>query len=790
MAAVAALAVGIGGTSGAFGVVRSVLLRPLPFSGPHELVRLEPRLEREPTTIQEASYPEFLEWRDAAGGFASMAAYASGSGGMALTLDEGAVQLGARLVTADLLKTLGAEPLLGRIFTEESDGRGSAPVVVLGEGPWRSHFGGDPGVVGRTVELGGSAYTVVGVLPREFEYPRRAEAWVPVETTIDPGLLDDPGVGFLNPVARLEPDVGAAAAVASLNAAVDATTDAAGPDANRVRIVAVPLREQLLGDVRRPLLLLLAGGGVLLLVACLNVANLQVVRTLERREELAVRSALGASGRRLAAETLVGSAIVAVAGGALGLLAARWLAPVLVAASPAALYRGDTVTVDVFGGAATVGLAALATLLSGVLPAARAAGGEASGALRTRGGAGPGGGAGGDRMLRGVLAGQVALVTLLLVGGGLLARSWGELVRVDTGYAREGVLTVDVSLTGSGSEGEESAHRFYDRAVERIRTIPGVAAAGAILLRPLEGPVGFDYPFHIAGRDPGEAARYPLLNYEAVTPGYFDAAGLELLRGRSFGEEDRDDAPPVAVVSETVARRFWPRGGAVGARFRWGPPDAGDPGPWVTVVGVVEGARYRTLEAPSLDVYVPHRQSPWAPGYLVVRTAGDAGALVPAIRREVAAIDPDARLTRVATTGELVSDALARPRFVTVLLLLFAGAATLLGAFGTYGVVAYAAASRHREVGIRLALGATPASVSRRFLARGARTAAVGVAVGLGAGVAAGRLVASLLYRVSPADPVVLLGVPATVAAMALLASWLPARRAAAVDPVRSLRAR
>lgn len=780
LAAVLTLALGIGGSTAIFSVVHAVLLRPLPFRAPDRLYRLEQVLVREPGTTVETTLPSLEGWRREVEGVEALAAYATSAGTSVLETEGTTILVRERLVTGNLFRVLGVRPLEGRLLSEEDDVFGGPRVAVVGEALWRGRFGSDPGLIGRTVELSGEPTEIVGVVPAGVEYPLGTEVWAPIKPGVPKGLAET--AGFLNPVVRVAEGRTTDQARQEMDRVIDRVTNADAPANAHTRARFTPIRQTLVGSVETPLWVLLGASGLLLVIACANVASLQVVRAVAGRRELAVRVALGAGRGRILARSLAESAVLSGAGSALGLALAAWGVPLLTAASPVTLFRDDLVGLSGPVLLFALGAAALTSLALGGVPAVRPLGGLLPDALRA-GERGSTGGRGARRALSAIVAGQVGLAMVLLLAAGLLVRSYAELSTRDPGFDRKGVLTLDVPLRSARWQGKEGSDRFFREVIPRLEGLPEVEAAGAVLLRPLEGPVGYDYPFTIEGRPAEEQARYPFLNYEAVTPGYLSAMGIRLLEGRGVRPSDGPDAPPVAVVSRAVADRFWPDGGPVGERIKWGPPSSDNP--WLTVVGVTEDARYRSFESVSLDVYVPYRQSPWQLQHLVVRRAGggDPTALAGAVRREIRRLDPEANPVRLATTGELIAGSLAEPRFTTLLLGLFAAGALGLGLVGIYGVVAYTVALRTRELAVRMALGAGRSRILGLTLKGGLGPALIGIGGGVAVGLVGSRYLAGLLFGVSPLDPATFAAVPLLLLTGVGAACLLPAWRASRLAP-------
>ena len=778
LAAVLTLALGMGATTAIFSVVERVLLRPLPFEDAGRLVVLR---QAPPSGghVFEWSYPDYADLRRENRSFEDLAVVPYSVSRFVWTGADPAPARGA-LVSENLFSVLGIRPAIGRAFLPDEDRRGAERVVLLGDGVWRRRFGADPAVVGRIVTLNAQSYRVVGVLPPGFEYPARTELWVPVVTAVD-SLAEARQVGFLDVVGRIRPGVTASAATADAQAVLDRLSELYRPSTPRAIVTATPLAEDLLGDVRPALLVLLAAAGLVLLIACANVANLLLARASVRRAEMAVRTALGASRSRLVQQLLAESLLLAGLGTLLGVLVGFTGLDLLMAVVPPDLPRIEGVGLDPRVLAFCGGVTLAAAVAFGLLPALRSsssANGLEAASRRLAGG--------GWRLARGLVVGEIALAALVLVGSGLLIRSLSRLQSVDLGFDRERTLSVEVFLPEARYAEPAAVWDFYDRLIERAAALPGVTRAAGVLVRPLQGPDGFDYPFSIEGRSAEEQATYPLLNYEAITPDYFAASGIPLLSGRAFQASDDENAPGVVIVSRGLARRFWPGADPVGRRIKWGPPDG--PAPWLTIVGGAGDARYRALQSATLDVYVPHRQSPWGLNHLIVRAAGDPAAIAGALAREARAIDPGVATLDAATARDLVESALRRPRVNTLLLGFFAATALALAGVGIYGVTSYAAARRTREMGIRMALGAGPDQVRRLVIGQALSAGAVGIAIGLAAALAGTRLLSSLLFEVHPADPLTFAAVPIFLALVAGLAGWVPARRAAKLAPTAALR--
>ena len=779
------LALGVAVTTAVFAVVDTVILRTLPFMEPDRLMLVR-RAQPGGKTPVETTYPEYRAVRDGASAFSGLAAVPSSMQPAVRTDGEANEPLAVVGASGNLFDVLGARPLFGRTLTPDDDRRGTTPVIVLGYGMWERQFGGQRSVLGQRVELNGTRYTVVGVMPQGFEYPRGSEAWIALVPAIDT-LVDNPHIAFLNIVGRVRPGVSIEGARQDAERLLARSAAAAGLSNTVTGVVQLTsVDSELRGDARRGMLVLLAAAVLVLLVACANVANLLLARAATRRGELSLRTALGASRGRLVGQLVVEAAILGGLGTVVGLLACVAGRGAIVAMIPVDLYGAAAVEIDGRIAAFTAALMIATTLLFGVLPAVRATRLDPGAALRSSTGRTTGSW-GSRRTQRALVATEVALAVVLAIGGGVLLRSFVQLTSAPLGFERVHTLTSELYLPDAKYADPVRARAFFRDAAARVAALPGVRAAGAVLLRPLAGPDGFDYPLSLEGMNAETQRRQPLVNYEAVTPGYFEAAGIPVLKGRGVSASDDERAPKVVVVSAATAQRFWPGESPIGKRLKWGPPSSQEP--WVEVVGVVGAARYRDPRVESLDVYVPYMQSPWRLNHLVVRVAGDPRALTASLRSALAEVDPEARAVQVATVGDMAAAALRQPRFQMTLVGAFAVLALLLGAVGIFGVVSFATARRTRELGVRLALGAKGSDVKRLVIGETLRTVVVGITLGITSAAAGVRVLRGLVYGVSPADPLTFIAVPMVVTAVAVLAAAIPARRAARVDPITVLRA-
>ncbi|MBV8856416.1 MAG: ABC transporter permease [Acidobacteria bacterium] len=789
LVAVLTLALGIGASTAAFSVVHAVLLRPLPFP---EQERLFVAWKRDATTgnpLVELSVADFRDWQAQSRSFESLAAMPTTvyGYGYVLTGRGEPVQLESAKVTGRFFGVLGARAAVGRVFDESDDRVGGPAVVVLSDRLWRERFGADPSVVGQSVTLNQTAFNVIGVLPPAFNFPAGVDLWIPLLPVANPRGLENRGVVYLQTVGRLKDGVTQAQAAAELDtiiarlAAQYPETQAAGQ-----RVVLTPLADYLFGDAKPALWALFAATALLLLVGAANIANLMLARATSRRRELAVRVALGASRWRLAVQLLVESLLLALAGGAAGLLLASWLVELLAALAPADIPRLEDVSLSGAAVVASVTFTLITTAVFGLLPALSASRFKLSETLSEAGGKLTNARAG--KRLRGALVvGEVALTLVLVAGATLILRSFLNLSGVPLGFDPRGVLTMQLRLTGSKYGKPEARREFFRQLIERLEARPGVVAASGVLTRPLEGTVAWDNKFAAEGQPAEEARHNPDANFEIVNPHYFKTFAIPLKAGREFDERDRENVEPVVVVSESLAERYFgSAAGAVGKRIKLEPES--DEEPWRTVVGVAGDVRYRELQATRLDIYVPHAQGTANLNHFAVRSTLSSSDALALVRREVAALDPELAVSRVATMEEQVAARLARPRFTAVLLNWLASMALLLAGVGIFGVTAYAVAQRTRELGLRVALGARPRDILTLVVWHGLKLAALGILPGLLGALLLTRWLSSLLYGVSATDPLTYAGVAALTACVALLACIIPARRATKVDPMVALR--
>jgi len=674
-----------------------------------------------------------------------------GAGDQVLRDEGNPLTVAGTWVTGDLFPTLGVTPVHGRTLLPADDVPGAAPVMVIGYGFWQRYFGGDPAAVGRALDWNGKLFTVVGVLPRGFEFPKRAEFWIPVFAAHpEEARKSSSGYVIWDVVGRLRPGTSMQQAREDFEAFLRAGDPQRKATLRGMEPVVTPLPELIIGDARTMLWTAAAAVGLLLLIACINVANLLLIRGSARTQELAIRSALGAGRRRLIRQLLTESGVLALLGGVLGTLLAVAAVRALVALAPPELPRREMIEVDAGVLLFALGITAAAALLSGLLPAVLSAAGDLG--VWLRGGRGTASGSRGAQALRhGLVIGQVALSILVVAGAGLLARSLMALQSVDLGFNEERLLVVETMLPPGLVPERSQQVALQEEMLARVGAIPGVISATSMPKPPFSAQGGWIAMYTGEGQTPEAQATNPSVNFEVVGPGYTRTLEMPLLRGRTFGEQDREDAPRVAIVSDAVARHTWPGADAIGKRIKLGPPDGR--ADWHTVVGVVGETRYRELTDPMPSLYLPTRQFPGpVPMTLAVRTRADPAGVVPQIRHALQQVHPDLRLVGGGPMRQLLAAPLARPRFSTLLLGTFAAITLLLAAVGIYGALAATVRQRTREIGIRLALGATVQEVRALVLRKGMRLALWGCAIGIIGALVGTRVLRGVLFGISPTE--------------------------------------
>jgi len=800
--AVTTLALGIGANSAIFTVVNAVVRRPLPYADPDRLVRVTSDFTAVSAADVGLSQPELIDYRDRSGLFEAIAGVWAINANLTQVDEPERVEV--LLASPNYFDVLGVRPQLGRLFGPQDEGRGITEVVVLSDAIWRRRFGASPDAIGRKLRIDNDWYTVIGVLPPGFRHPGRSvltdvDVWAPTSFVGNP-LPDPPvrGAYFITgAIARLRPGVSIAEAGERLSVFAQELRKAY-PDAYPARAAwaprLIPLQTDLVGTVRPALLMLFGAVALVLAIACANIANLLLARLSGRQRELAVRRALGSSRRRLVSLLLAESLLLAIIGGVAGTIVMIWLLELLLALAPSGLPRLQEIRVDGQVLAFTAAVSIVSALLFGTLPALHFSRTDVSAAMKD----GSRGASSGRGLLRSALVvGEIGLALVLMVGAALLVRSFWRLQQVDFGFNSRDVLTARLWLPqpndpqqGKYSKrgtGHATRVAAYEEILRRARQLPGVSAAAAVGALPFDGTRNTT-AFMAEGAETDDRSRIATTQATIATPGYFELMGIRLLRGRAFDERDDVNTQPVAVVTDSLARRTWPNQDAVGKRLRIGGPRSQNP--WITVVGVVNDVRSdRPEDPPRPTLFRPLRQASGLTISLVLKTAADPASLAAPLAAEVRAVDPDQPTYGVRTMDEQVRIATAARRFSTELLGGFAVLALALAAIGIYGVMAFVVGQRTREMGIRIALGARPRAVVGLMLGEAMRLTVTGVAAGAVAALATTRLLGGLLFEVRPNDPATYTLIGVLLTATAALAAWRPARRAASVDPITALRA-
>jgi putative ABC transport system permease protein len=787
------LALGIGANTAVFSLVKAALLSPLPYGDADRLTAIWGADRAEATHL---SLREVFTYPRESQSFVDIAGYqeydASFTGGQEPELIRGGS------ATPNLFEVTRSSAMLGRTFTPADTAGGTSEVIVISHGLWQRRFGGGADIIGRSIQVNGRARTIIGVMPASFRLPndyaslRPTEAWVP--EVVDPANLGAWGSRSYSGLARLKDNVSPASATSELSVVASRWVQAgyvrSMPDGSLGGLArrVIPAQEFITGQVRGALLILFGSVAFVLLIACANVANLQLARADVRRREVAVRTALGAGRGQIVGQLLTESVVLSIAGAAAGLAVAWAGLQIIVTLRPRNLPRLDETTLDGSVLLFTAVLAIATGILFGLLPALQLSRPDVTSALKDGGRTGT---AGRSRQLarRGLVVLQLASSVVLALGAGLLIRSLIELNRIDLGFNPSNVLTAQLQVPATAYPQPTDVVRFYRQATEGVAQIPGVRAVGAVRVLPLARSIG-DWSIKIEGR-PYVPEENPNGDFQAVTPGYFQAMGLTLVRGRFLTDADREETMPAVVINDTMAARYWPNEDAIGRQFMMGTDDK----PWLTIVGIVATVRHNAVvEEPRAEMYVAHAQLPAhirsAPRGMTLVVKADANplALTGQIRDAVRAIDRNLPVSDIRTMEQVTASALSQPRFVTFLLALFASTALTLAAIGIYGTISLVVAERMQEMGIRLALGANRPAILKLVLGQGMILTAIGLAVGVAGAVVLTRTLSGLIYGVGTLDPLTFVAVPAILCGVALLACFLPARRAASVDPITTLR--
>jgi putative ABC transport system permease protein len=784
--AVMTLALGIGANTAIFSVINGMLLRPLVYEEGDKLMFLSEWSEQVPN--MSFSVENFKDLRDQNTVFEAIMAYRGQN--YVMTGVDRAERVAGREVTVGFFDTLRLWPIVGRPFTPEEDKVGAAPVALLGEGFWTRRFARDPNIVGQTLTLNGEPFTVIGVMPGTMHVSMRiTDVFTPLMRRED--RLGGPNNRGNHPgiyvYARRKPEVSEEQARTEVKAIAQRLAETYPNSNARQSMEAISLHEALVRDSRTPSLVLLGAVVFVLLIACANVANLLLGRTAVRQREIAVRSALGADRWRLIRQLLTESVMLSGIGAVLGLALAYWGVDALVAMLPQNTAQAENIAIDTTVLIFTAVVAVLAGILFGMAPAWQASRPDVNDTLK-EGGRGNVG-AGHHRLRNALVVIETALALVLMIGTGLMLKSFLRVMNADGGFHAEGVLTASVSGPDIKYREPEKARPFIEQIVARVQTLPGVEAAASAL--PLLG--GWQSSFTIEGRPEPPAGQTPSADITRVSPDYFRVMGIRLLKGRLFETRDHADAPSVAVIDETFVATHFPDEEPLGKRVRFGgsprPGDTGPPSPWMEVIGVVNHVKHYGVDQDSrVEMYLPYTQSPIPSFTLLVKTSGDPNSLVGAVREAVASVDADVPIYQTRTLESIVADRVAQRRLATILISVFGALAVVLGAVGIYGVTSYSVTQRTQEMGIRMALGAGRSDILRLVIGKGMLLVGVGVFAGLAGAFALARLAQTVLFQVRPGDPPTYFASPLLLLMVALLASYIPARRATKVDPMVALR--
>ena len=765
--AVVALGLGIGANTAIFSVVNAVLLRPLPYKDADRLVYIG------------LSLPDYKDVEESNQVFDGMAVFASNQYNLAGT--ENAEQVLGAIVSTNFFPLLGTAQL-GRTFTPADD---QEPLAVISHDLWQRRFGAAADVLGKTLSLSGKPHTIVGVMGPEFQFPNsQFKVWVTFGSAMSatPEQAQNRQLRIFRSIAHLKPGVTLPIAQADVDA-ISNRLQQQYPDSNAgVRLRVVSIYERLVGDVRPALLIILGTVGLILLIACANVANLLLARTTAREREIAIRSALGAGRWRVVRQLLTESVLLATIGGALGVLLAAWSIDLLPALGAQDIPRADAIRIDMPVLLFTLGASLLTGILFGLAPALQSAKVNLNESLK-EGGRDSVGGSRGRRLRGALVVAEVALAVVVLIGAGLLIKSFSRLLHVDAGFRAENLLTMNINLSNYKEPQKRAA--LVNQLLEQIKRIPGVEVVGGATGLPPQTPQRAT-SFEVEGLpnlNPDESGSY----FIAATPDYFRALETPLTAGRAFNERDTGSAPPVVIINQSLARRLFPDKEAVGQRLKLVNPE--QQADWREIVGIVGDIKYSGLDDPGEStIYTPFAQTPFLWSYFMVRTTHSPAGINASIQRAVSAVDENLMAARIQPMERLVSEAVAQPRFNALLLAIFAGLALVLATVGIYGVISYSVMQRTREIGIRMALGAQGSDVLKLVVGQGMILALLGVCVGLGAAFLLTRLMASLLFNVSATDPLTFVMIALLLAFVALVATYIPARRAMRVDPMVALR--
>jgi putative ABC transport system permease protein len=778
--AVIALALGIGANTAIFSVVNAVLLRPLPYKDPDRLVhvhRMQPPIRRAPI-----SRPDYFEWENQQEVFQGIAAFFWRT--YNLTGVDQAEKLAGARVTGSFFSLFGISPAAGRYLDSSDDQPGGPRIAVIGYGLWQRRFGGSADLIGQTIALNGDAYTVIGVAPAVFQFPRGADVWTPA-------LLSEEktkrGSNYLKVIARLKDEVTRSQAQAQMNQIASGLAEKYPANDTNLTVAIAPLLEDQVGNIRPVLLILLGAVAFVLLIACANVANLLLARATARQKEFAIRTALGAGRWRIARQLLTESVLLALVGGIVGVLLSVWGTHLLAAAAPASIPRVREIGLDKWVLGFTLLISLLTGMVFGLAPALQVSRTDLNEMLKEGGRGTAGVSAHRVFLRRALVVSEIALSLVLLVSAGLLIESIKHLSEVSPGFDPHGVLTADVSFPRNAStdkEDDQAPARFLSEAEQRIASLPGVRSVGTISDLPVTGNSSVNGDFNVEGRPPYNPGEEPVAEFRLVTPNYFLAIGIPLLKGRALSERDNHNAPQTIMINKALADRVFGDEDPLGKRLL-----ALDGKPH-EIVGIAGDARQWGLDRPAdPEIYFPFSQINFtSESTLVVRTTGDPAGLVGAVRSAVRDASSDAPVFRVKTMMDVMANSTAQQRFNMILMTVFATVALVMAAIGLYGVISYSVTQRTHEIGLRMALGASTGDVVKLVVGQGMVLASTGVLIGLGAAFALTRLLSSLLFGVSPTDPITFAVLSLILTGVALVACFVPARRATKVDPMIALR--
>ena len=773
---VSILALGIGANSAIFSVVNAALLRALPFEDPNRLVMVNAAHQKLGKTL--ASPADFIDWQSRNSVFVQLAAFRNQYYNVT-EVDE-PERIYGLAVSTSLFPLLNIKPAVGRAFFSEEEKPGANPVAIVSHGLWQRRFGSDPGFVGKVVKLNNNAYTVVGIMPPDFEFPMAAqtvEIWVPL--TLSSDLLADRANHNVSVVARLKPGVTLQQAQAEMKNIASQLAQEYPETNGDFGVRLTPLHEEVIRGIKKPLLILFGTVGFVLVIACFNATNLLLARSTTRAREFAVRLALGATRYRIIQQVLVESLLLAVLGGILGLLLFSWGVNLFLKFGTDELAHIKNISVDHNVLGFTLLVSVLVSLAFGLAPALHYSRPHLSESLK-QGGLSSTSGYGFRRLRKGLVVGEIALALALLIGAGLMVKSFLRLQAVDPGFNPNQLLTMVVSLPRAKYPKSDKIATFYQQVLEKIQTLPGVQSVGATTGLPIQGGGGSATFFVGAEHTPSEEGANA--NFQAINPDYFRVMSIPLLKGRFFTEQDDARAPKVVIIDELTARSFWPGENTLGKHLVIDRTT-------LEIVGVVGQVKHSGLAVgPEATIYVPYLQEPISSMIFVVRTTSDQHAMVAAVRSAVQSVDKDQPVYKIKSMERIISDSIAHPRSISLLLGAFAGIALVLTVLGIYGLVAYFVNQRTQEIGIRVALGAQRHDIFKLIVSEGMKLLFIGLVIGVGMAFGLARVLSSLLYGISASDPATFLGVSALVTLVVLVASFLPARKAAKIDPIVALR--